>query len=71
MARASAGGKHPRRAGVVAGKAVKTTSRQHARIVSLIGRQIDHLYIQLDTHLTSMAHIQLQFDELRLKLRKL
>ena len=69
--RTIAGGKKTRGSVQAAGKAAKTTPRQHARLVTVIGRQIEHLYIQLDTHLTSMAHIQLQFDELRLKLRKL
>lgn len=49
----------------------RTDSRQHTRLVAGVGRQIDDIYLQLDTQLTRMAQIQLQFDDLRSKIRLL
>jgi hypothetical protein len=46
-------------------------SRQHTRLVAGVGREIDDIYLQMDTQLTRMAQIQLQFDELRSKIRLL
>ena len=56
-------------------KRVDTASRQdhrgRARAIASLGRQFDDLYEQLDLQLTRMAHIQLQFDGLRSKIRHL
>jgi hypothetical protein len=42
-----------------------------ARAVVQFARQFDDLYGQLDLQLTRMAHIQLQLDALRSKIRLL
>ena len=42
-----------------------------SRAIASLGRQFDDLYEQLDLQLTRMAHIQLQFDALRSKIRHL
>ena len=56
-------------------KRVKADGRQdhpgRARAIASLGRQFDDLYEQLDLQLTRMAHIQLQFDALRSKIRHL
>lgn len=41
------------------------------RVVTTIGREIDAIYVQMDDQLTRMAEIQLQFDRLRSKIRRL
>lgn len=46
----------------------KTNS--HASLKSVIGRQIDGIYLALDSQLTILAHIQLRLDELRAKIRR-
>ncbi len=46
-------------------------SRRQKRLTSLLRRQIDDLYEQLDCHLTRLAEIQLQFAELRSRCRDL
>ena len=56
-------------------KRAKTEERQdhpgRARAMASLGRQFDDLYEQMDLQLTRMAHIQLQFDALRSKIRHL
>ena len=56
-------------------KRVKTLTRHDrpgpARAIASLGRQFDELYEKLDLQLTRMAHIQLQFDSLRSKIRHL
>jgi hypothetical protein len=47
----------------------KTNS--HTRRQDVIGRKIDEIYIALDSQLTNLAHIQLQLDELRAKIRRI
>ena len=58
-----------------AGKADRTpratTTDQRAQLMEGVGRQIDEIYLQLDDQLTRMAQIQLQFDELRSRIRRL
>ena len=53
----------------------RTATRQdhpgRTRAIASLGRQFDDLYEQLDLQLTRMAHIQLQFDALRSKIRHL
>jgi hypothetical protein len=49
----------------------KPNARQRLQLMRGVGRQIDDIYLQLDTQLTRMAHIQLQLDELRSKIRRL
>jgi hypothetical protein len=49
----------------------KPNARQRLRLMRGVGRQIDAIYLQLDTQLTRMAHIQLQLDELRSRIRRL
>jgi hypothetical protein len=49
----------------------KPNARQRLQLMKGVGRQIDAIYLQVDTQLTSMAHIQLQLDELRSKIRRL
>lgn len=51
-------------------------SRKPAKIESVrlpagVQRQIEDIYLQLDTQLTRLAEIQLQFDQLRSKIRHL
>lgn len=46
-------------------------SRRQKRLTSLLRRQIEDLYQQIDCHLTRLAEIQLQFAELRSKCRDL
>jgi hypothetical protein len=38
---------------------------------AVVQRQIEHIYVQLDAQLTRLAEIQLQFDDLRSKIRHL
>jgi len=46
-------------------------SRRQQRLTSLLRSEIDDIYRQIDTQLTRLAEIQLQFAELRSKLRDL
>lgn len=41
------------------------------RLSAGVRRQIDEIYLQLDTELTRLAEIQLQFDRLRSTIRYL
>jgi hypothetical protein len=43
----------------------------HVRLPAGVQRQIEDIYLQLDTQLTRLAEIQLQFDQLRSKIRHL
>ena len=43
----------------------------HMRSVADLGRLFDDLYSQLDLQLTRMAQLQLEFDALRSKIRRL
>ena len=45
--------------------------RRRARLVAHVGRQVDDIYLQLDTQLTRLAQIQLQFDQLRTRIKHL
>jgi hypothetical protein len=69
MSKTSAGG--TRGTTGVNGGDGKPNSRQRLQLVRGVGRQVDAIYLQLDTQLTRMAHIQLQLDELRSKIRRL
>jgi hypothetical protein len=53
------------------GKLPPALSRRQQRLTSLLRREIDDIYRQIDTQLTRLAEIQLQFAELRSKLRDL
>jgi hypothetical protein len=48
-----------------------TTPRQHLRLPAVVRRQMEQIYLQLDAQLTRLAEIQLQFDELRSRIRHL
>jgi len=49
----------------------RTDLRRQTRLASHLRREIDDIYLQLDSHLTRLAEIQLQFAELRSKCRQL
>jgi hypothetical protein len=48
-----------------------TPVRGALRLSAGVRRQIDDIYLQLDTQLTRLAEIQLQFDRLRSTIRHL
>ena len=48
-----------------------TRPRQPSRLPAVVKRQIEDIFLQLDTQLTRLAEIQLQFDALRSKIRHL
>ena len=52
-------------------KPAAMSSREQIRVIAGVRRQIEDLYFQLDSQLTRMAEIQLQFDGLRSKIRHL
>jgi len=49
----------------------RQNNHQRVRWVADLGRMFDDLYSQLDLQLTRMAQLQLQFDALRSKIRRL
>ena len=48
-----------------------TRPRQQSLRAAQIKRQIDEIYLQMDEQLMRMAKIQLQFDQLRSRIRLL
>jgi len=61
----------PSPSGVKPARKPGTTQRQHLLLPAVVQRQIEHIYVQLDAQLTRLAEIQLQFDDLRSKIRHL
>ena len=55
----------------LARKSQRQNGHQRIRSVADLGRMFDDLYSQLDLQLTRMAQLQLQFDALRSKIRRL
>ena len=49
----------------------KARSGQRVGIVAGVGRQLEEIYLQLDTQLTRLAQIQLQVEDLRSKIKLL
>jgi hypothetical protein len=61
----------PSQSGVKPARKPAATPDQHLRLPAVVQRQIEHIYVQLDAQLTRLAEIQLQFDDLRSKIRHL
>ena len=45
--------------------------RQRSQMAAGVKQQIDDIYLQFDAQLTRMAQIQLRFDEVRSKIRRM
>ena len=45
--------------------------RHRTKLIEGLAKQINDIYLQVDAQLTRMAHIQLQLDALRSKIRSI